>query len=721
VLSKARSQLKNVSVRAAATVVPEQATNGRASKVAWGVAGALAATGTVLYVRSKPVRAAETNLAKQKEYFDKYASITAPNGEHMMTPEDFLRAITDAEPEDARKRGALDEAKFRILFSIADVDNTGTISFNEYVHFEDVINRPDAEYVLAFKIFDRDGNGKISKDDFRQVVSTSFLSDSKIPFDFECELVRLYFGKGNSELDYSQFTQLLKDLQQERVKQEFRFYDKEQSGYIPVDKFAKILAAVKLRRIPPYVKEHLTAVANLNKGTSNEGSVSYAQFVACNDMLLHIPSYGRVLRAACQRAKTNMITKDEFLREAHHTTSIEITRLEADVVWEIFDTDRDGKLSLLDFNKVTAPPRPTTVSAPARSQEKKTIAAAFLESVENFALGAVAGAVGATAVYPIDLVKTRMQNQRVVDPSKRVYANSWDCFTKVLKNEGAVGLYKGLGPQIVGVAPEKAIKLTVNDLLRGLFEDKSKGEIYFPLEVLAGGGAGASQVLFTNPLEIVKIRLQVQGEGGKGIKGAGAMQIVRELGFAGLYKGAGACLLRDIPFSAIYFPTYAKMKEMLKDENGKLSATDLLLAGAVAGIPAASLVTPADVIKTRLQVKARAGEQTYTGIRDCFWKVLTAEGPKAFFKGCVARVCRSSPQFGVTLLTYEVLQQFFAPHVTPRPPTNAPITEKEYADIRGTVVKVEEMEKKFGHLTSADKKTEEEEEEEEKKKKEKRH
>jgi Ca2+-binding EF-hand superfamily protein len=59
--------------------------------------------------------------------------------------------------------GALDEAKFRVLFSIADVDNTGTISFNEYVHFEDVINRPDAEYVLAFKIFDRDGNGTISK------------------------------------------------------------------------------------------------------------------------------------------------------------------------------------------------------------------------------------------------------------------------------------------------------------------------------------------------------------------------------------------------------------------------------------------------------------------------------------------------------------------------------------------------------------------------------
>jgi solute carrier family 25 aspartate/glutamate transporter 12/13 len=100
----------------------------------------------------------------------------------------------------------------------------------------------------------------------------------------------------------------------------------------------------------------------------------------------------------------------------------------------------------------------------------------------------------------------------------------------------------------------------------------------------------------------------------------------------GLYKGAGACLLRDIPFSAIYFPTYAKMKLVLADEDGKLGKLDLLLAGAIAGVPAASLVTPADVIKTRLQVEARKGEATYNGIVDCFWKIMHTEGPTALFK-----------------------------------------------------------------------------------------
>ena len=50
-------------------------------------------------------------------------------------------------------------------------------------------------------------------------------------------------------------------------------------------------------------------------------------------------------------------------------------------------------------------------------------------------------------------------------------------------------------------------------------------------------------------------------------------------------------------------------------------------------MPAASLVTPADVIKTRLQVAARAGQTTYSGVMDCFRKILREEGPKALWKG----------------------------------------------------------------------------------------
>lgn len=135
---------------------------------------------------------------------------------------------------------------------------------------------------------------------------------------------------------------------------------------------------------------------------------------------------------------------------------------------------------------------------------------------------------------------------------------------------------------------------------------------------------------------------------------------MKNLGLVGLYKGASACLLRDVPFSAIYFPTYAHLKSDFFGESPthKLGVVQLLTAGAIAGMPAAYLTTPCDVIKTRLQVEARKGEVGYTGLRHCARTILKEEGFKAFFKGGPARIIRSSPQFGFTLASYELLQKW---------------------------------------------------------------
>jgi len=63
------------------------------------------------------------------------------------------------------------------------------------------------------------------------------------------------------------------------------------------------------------------------------------------------------------------------------------------------------------------------------------------------------------------------------------------------------------------------------------------------------------------------------------------MHIVRQLGLLGLYRGASACLLRDIPFSAIYFPAYGHLKSDVFQEgyNGKkLSFLETLGAAGLA-------------------------------------------------------------------------------------------------------------------------------------------
>lgn len=72
------------------------------------------------------------------------------------------------------------------------------------------------------------------------------------------------------------------------------------------------------------------------------------------------------------------------------------------------------------------------------------------------------------------------------------------------------------------------------------------------------------------------------------------------------------------------------------------------------GIPAASLVTPADVVKTRLQVAARAGQTTYTGVIDCFRKIMREEGFRALWKGA-GGVCLCTPACIDTLCVCEMV------------------------------------------------------------------
>ena len=81
-------------------------------------------------------------------------------------------------------------------------------------------------------------------------------------------------------------------------------------------------------------------------------------------------------------------------------------------------------------------------SAHAPFSEPASYTPPFLFKLSNLICFVLAA--GATAVYPIDLVKTRMQNQRSVLASEILYKNSFDCAVKVVRNEGILGLYRGM-------------------------------------------------------------------------------------------------------------------------------------------------------------------------------------------------------------------------------------------------------------------------------------
>lgn len=207
-------------------------------------------------------------------------------------------------------------------------------------------------------------------------------------------------------------------------------------------------------------------------------------------------------------------------------------------------------------------------------------------------VGAVAGAVGTSVIFPIDMIKTRLQ------ASVGKYTGPIHCFQSILKNEGGMlGFYRGLGANLIGVIPEKAIKLAVNEYIRERFESDD-GSIKLQHEVLAGAGAGFVQVVATNPMEMIKIRLQMQALLPVADRQT-AIQVVKSLGIRGMYTGTTATLSRDVPFSILFFPGYANLKALTADKDGNNSIPSLLISGGTAGSIAAGLVTPTDVIKTR--------------------------------------------------------------------------------------------------------------------------
>ncbi|KAH1020319.1 hypothetical protein HUJ04_009999 [Dendroctonus ponderosae] len=534
------------------------------------------------------------NPVQLQDIFNKYASIEK-NGEKFMTPDDFV----------IRFLGLLNDKDFnadtvRLLAGIVDTSKDGLISYPEFQAFEGLLCFPDALYKTAFQLFDTNGNGMVSFQEFVEVMKKTELHQ-RIPFNMDTPFVQLYFGKNKQRLvTYNEFSQFLHDFHEEYAIEGFRRADKDGSGFISVLDFQDIMINIKSHLLTKEVQTHLIEAV---QGETQSRRVSFPYFIAFNSLLNNMELVKRIYLNVTNGHRAQEVSKYEFMHSAQAMS--QMTPLEVEILFHLVDVlHQTGRIVYNDlyaiapeqyFKQITN--RLAEIHA-VSSPEERGVLIQILESAYRFTLGSIAGAVGATAVYPIDLV---------------------------------------------------------NDLVRDKLTDKN-GNIPLYGEILSGACAGGSQVIFTNPLEIVKIRLQVAGEIAGGAK-VRAWNVVKELGLFGLYKGARACLLRDVPFSAIYFPAYAHTKASFADESGYNHPLTLLVAGAIAGIPAASLVTPADVIKTRLQVVARAGQTTYTGVLDATRKIYAEEGFRAFWKGSIARVFRSSPQFGVTLLTYELLQR----------------------------------------------------------------
>ncbi|KAK7692009.1 hypothetical protein QCA50_005414 [Cerrena zonata] len=192
----------------------------------------------------------------------------------------------------------------------------------------------------------------------------------------------------------------------------------------------------------------------------------------------------------------------------------------------------------------------------------------------------------------------------------------------------------------------------------------------FATQLIAGGTAGAMEALCCQPLDTIKVRMQLSKSGSapgtkpRGFIATGALIIRRETPLA-LYKGLGAVLSGIVPKMAVRFASFESYKGWLANkETGKTSVGNIFIAGLGAGTTEAVLVvTPMEVVKIRLQAQMHSladplETPRYRNAAHAVYTIVREEGASALYRGVSLTALRQATNQGANFTAYQEIKKF---------------------------------------------------------------
>nr|XP_028945222.1 ADP,ATP carrier protein 1, mitochondrial-like [Malus domestica] len=286
----------------------------------------------------------------------------------------------------------------------------------------------------------------------------------------------------------------------------------------------------------------------------------------------------------------------------------------------------------------------------------------------DFLMGGVSAAVSKTAAAPIERVKLLIQNQDEMIKAGRLsepYKGIGDCFSRTMKDEGMVSLWRGNTANVIRYFPTQALNFAFKDYFKRLFnfrKDKDGYWKWFAGNLASGGAAGASSLFFVYSLDYARTRLANDSKAAK--KGGerqfnGLVDVYKKTlksdGVAGLYRGFNISCVGIIVYRGLYFGMYDSLKPVIL--TGKLQDSFFASFGLgwVITNGAGLASYPIDTVRRRMMMTS--GEAVkYKSSLDAFSQILKNEGAKSLFKGAGANILRAVAGAGV-LAGYDKLQE----------------------------------------------------------------
>ena len=210
--------------------------------------------------------------------------------------------------------------------------------------------------------------------------------------------------------------------------------------------------------------------------------------------------------------------------------------------------------------------------------------------------GSFAGLCEHITIFPIDTLKTHLQCERcgAISP-----LTTWNCASKLVKNEGIMRLWRGVTAMFAGCIPAHAMYFSIFEFMKvslGMNNDTHQ-----PLRAaFAGASASFGHDIFMTPFDVIKQRMQL---GYYKNTLHCSQTILKHEGIKAFYRSFPTTLVMNIPYGCIMVAVNESARKVLNPNNTKYNITSSMLAGSIAGSIAAALTNPLDVIKTRLQTQ----------------------------------------------------------------------------------------------------------------------